>query len=611
MIDYYDEHEPIERNHDNRLRRLTRKEAERLVERGCDAFDWSEICVEKGFSPELIADCRFCGPVEICDGASVVNVGEISHYRAINLKPEKIKLINENGGRGVTPCAALNNTATYIYSKYRGDAEFISKMSEMAEEYNAGTKRHRVVIGKQAVVTNVRAICNTFIGDGAIVDNAEVIRCSMILSVLQMRSKVGAGVQIRNSIVGFGSDVDSAAQLNNVTTGLYAKISKAARVEHSYISDAANVSCCEISNSFVSPFHSQAHNNSFLISSFVGGQSNVAAGATIGSNHNSRANDGEIWAKRGFWPGLCTSLKHNSKFASFTMIAGGRYRSELNVLLPFSLVTIREADGHAAILPAYLLTHNMYFTMKSRRKFASRDDRGAFARAIELDPLAPDTVEEMLEAISVIENSRSEYYMERNRPATEIKNAEAACKAYKMMIRHYCAKNILPFMKANGIKTLGGLTDAIGKISNSRGKWINCSGAVMKENYLTKIMSHVKSGKIKKWTDLYAAFDKLEGGYGETKTKHALDCLTAVLGMPARKIGESEFRDFLKTVPNDCKIILSLTRSSRAKDYADPFRTMVYDSQEEMDAVLGRESDDPIVNSVAEEMSALSAMAKL
>ena len=63
----------------------------------------------------------------------------------------------------------------------------------------------------------------------------------------------------------------------------------------------------------------------------------MAAGATIGSNHNSRGADGEIIAGRGFWPGLCVSLKHNSKFASFTIIAKGDYPAELNIPIPFSL----------------------------------------------------------------------------------------------------------------------------------------------------------------------------------------------------------------------------------------------------------------------------------
>jgi hypothetical protein len=55
------------------------------------------------------------------------------------------------------------------------------------------------------------------------------------------------------------------------------------------------------------------------------GQSNMAAGATIGSNHNSRGADGELIAARGFWPGLCVSLKHNSKFATFPLISKGDY----------------------------------------------------------------------------------------------------------------------------------------------------------------------------------------------------------------------------------------------------------------------------------------------
>ncbi|WP_457832412.1 hypothetical protein, partial [Staphylococcus aureus] len=79
------------------------------------------------------------------------------------------------------------------------------------------------------------------------------------------------------------------------------------------------------------PAHEQHHNNSFLCAALVMGQSNIAAGATIGSNHNSRSADGEIIMGRGFWPGLCVSLKHNSRFPSFTMINKGDYPAELDV----------------------------------------------------------------------------------------------------------------------------------------------------------------------------------------------------------------------------------------------------------------------------------------
>ena len=57
----------------------------------------------------------------------------------------------------------------------------------------------------------------------------------------------------------------------------------------------------------------------------------MAAGATVGSNHNSRGADGELVAGRGFWPGLCVSLKHNSKFASFTIFSKADFPHELNI----------------------------------------------------------------------------------------------------------------------------------------------------------------------------------------------------------------------------------------------------------------------------------------
>ena len=71
-----------------------------------------------------------------------------------------------------------------------------------------------------------------------------------------------------------------------------------ARLINSYLGDNSTISCCEVLNSLIFPAHEQHHNNSFLCAATVFGQSNMAAGATIGSNHNSRGADGEIIAGR-------------------------------------------------------------------------------------------------------------------------------------------------------------------------------------------------------------------------------------------------------------------------------------------------------------------------
>ncbi len=135
------------------------------------------------------------------------------------------------------------------------------------------------------------------------------------------------------------------------------------------------------------------------------GQSNMAAGATIGSNHNSRGADGEIIAGRGFWPGLCVSLKHNSMFASFTLIAKGNYMSELHIPIPFSLVVNDEHEDVLKIMPGYWFLHNMYALARNAWKYVDRDRRTDKTQHIEYDYLAPDSVEEIFHALELFETA--------------------------------------------------------------------------------------------------------------------------------------------------------------------------------------------------------------
>ena len=123
----------------------------------------------------------------------------------------------------------------------------------------------------------------------------------------------------------------------------------------------------------------------------------------MGSNHNSRANDGEIEAGRGFWPGLCTTLKHSSRFASFTLLAKGDYPAELNIPLPFCLLSDDCTNDRLAVMPAYWWMYNMYALARNTWKFQTRDKRKTRTQKIELDSLAPDTAEEIFQALHLLE----------------------------------------------------------------------------------------------------------------------------------------------------------------------------------------------------------------
>ena len=121
---------------------------------------------------------------------------------------------------------------------------------------------------------------------------------------------------------------------------------------------------------------------------------NIAAGATLGSNHNGRKNDVDLVAGRGFWPGLCSDFKHNSRFASFTLVSKGSYQNELDIPYPFALVAPgNDGSPKISIIPAWWFMYDMFAITRNKNKFIKRDKRVKKVQVIETDPLAPDTMQ--------------------------------------------------------------------------------------------------------------------------------------------------------------------------------------------------------------------------
>jgi NDP-sugar pyrophosphorylase family protein len=688
---------------DDELRPLRSDEITQLTAQFNTSSDWNNVYVTDGFKASNVHRCSFEGRVEIgafsndtlrhgnitlkvglygshfrdCsignntaihnllygsnlligDGVIILNVNEIScgENASFGMGTSRlntsIELINENGGRAVLPFPGMTCTDAFLWSAMRADTELMSRLTEITHKSCEEICPQKAIIAQSAVILNVKAIRDTLMGPYCVIDGAELITNSTILSDNTEPTKLGAAVQIKNSIIGYGSEINSAAQLSYVVTGTAVSLSQSTRVCHSFIGDNSVIACCEIANSLVMPFHSQHHNNSFLIASIVGGQSNIAAGATIGSNHNSRTNDGELWAKRGFWPGLCTSFKHNCSFASFTMAAKGDYQSELDIKLPFSLLALDHKTGVPVIFPAFWFTHDMYATMRNAQKFIKRDKRvpREHQQFIEHEILAPDTVEEIFEALYLIElwtgeasftakgafladitldefiiegkkvlledpalcstfeiNAKN---VERGRDKTALKNVSGAYNMYRSMIRYYCAKNLLPFMQENRVASFNELRSNLGSfIENSCEEWINCGSMVISENTLSEIIRLIKKPQTKTWSDIHSLFDSVSQDYKIIKTAHSLYALAKLEGTSLQEMQEESFWSFLQKVCEDCKTIAALTLSSRAKDFSDPFRTFVYKSEEEMICVLGS-IEDSVVKQTAEEMEKLIALA--
>ena len=314
-----------------------------------------------------------------------------------------IGVANENGGREVLPFKSMITADAYLWSRYREDAALMKRFVELTEKGACCEGATYGIVKNNAVIKNTTLLKDAEIGECAYIKGAFKLKNITVLSSEAEPSQIGEGVEMVNGIMGSGSRVFYQAVAVRFVIGKNCQLKYGARLLNSVLGDNSTVSCCEILNNLIFPFHEQHHNSSFLIASTIMGQSNIASGATIGSNHNSRSPDGELVASRGFWPSLSSDFKHNSRFASFVLIAKGSYQYELDIPYPFSLVALGEnGDRSVRIFPAWWFMYDMFALVRNRYKFKKRDKRVVPVQHIETDPFAPDTMQEIMTALDRI-----------------------------------------------------------------------------------------------------------------------------------------------------------------------------------------------------------------
>ncbi len=102
------------------------------------------------------------------------------------------------------------------------------------------------------------------------------------------------------------------------------------------------------------------------------------------------------------WPGLCVSLKHNSKFACYSILAKGDYPAELNIPIPFSLISNDLSKDQLVVMPGYWFMYNMYALARNSWKYVDRDKRIDKTQTLEFNFLAPDSINDVLQSLPLL-----------------------------------------------------------------------------------------------------------------------------------------------------------------------------------------------------------------
>ncbi|WP_147612862.1 DUF4954 family protein [Treponema pectinovorum] len=555
-----------------------------------------------------------------------------------------IGVANENDKRAILPFESMIPADAYIWSRYRSDKDLQKRFLEMTEAKNSKKWDTFGIVENDAVIKNTTLLKDVKVGANSYIKGAFKLKNITVLSSPDEPSQIGEGVELVNGIMGFGSKVFYQAVAVRFVIGRNCQLKYGARLLNSVLGDNSTVSCCEILNNLIFPFHEQHHNSSFLIASTVCGQSNIAAGATIGSNHNSRSPDGEMFAGRGFWPGLCSDFKHNSRFACFTLVSKGSYQNELNIKYPFSLVASNGDSKFITVIPAYWFLYNMYAITRNKTKFSKRDKRFVKVQHIETDPLAPDSIQEVVFAIErIIELTGTHLLSQGYEKAKNIQTQEElkqvakdflhqnpnadisfcdmqsqkkygaqihkpvrAYKTYRKILKYFSCSVLLEYCKTYSTQITRQELKKIIKEIPLYTAWVNAGGQVLPEEKLQELFAKIKNCEICDWNSVHDFYDECEKNYLLYKTAYSIYLLERLYSKKVRDFTDEIFSDIIDDVTFVSNEMLQEARTSREKDFLDDFRKITFENDEEMSAVLGSISDNEFLMQMKEKTRAFN-----
>lgn len=676
-------------------RHLRSDEIERLVKNSNTATSWDDILVTDEFDTNLVKNNRFYGLIRIgtiknvvlqyhdlkqacgitdstiisCDIGDYVAIHDV-HYIAnyiigdrcilFNIhevsctnhskfgngilkdgEPEDVRVwlevMNEAGGRKILPFDGMITADAYLWAKYTDIQKLQDRLFEITQKSYDSRRGYYGTIGEGCVIKNSWIIKDAKIGTHCYIKGANKLKNITINSSEEEPTQIGEGVILVNGIVGYGCHIFYSVVATRFVIGDNCNLKYGARVIYSVLGDNSTISCCEVLNNLIFPAHEQHHNNSFLIAACVMGQSNMAAGATLGSNHNSRATDGEIVAKRGFWPGLCTSVKHSSKFASFTLLSKADYPNEMNIRLPFSLVNNNTSKDQLEVMPAYWWMYNMYAIARNTSKYQKRDKRRRKIQNIEFETFAPDTMEEVIAARKLLEvwtakaylrsqgePTDKEYYALRelghkllNGDKSVVKNLEVlgeemekshrkvviikpyeSYHAYEEMIIYYAVKNIISYLENNPDETFDSMCKHLTNVRQR--EWVNLGGQLVTEDDLEKLIDDICDGTLDSWDDIHARYNNLWKKYPKDKLLHCYQALRFIYDK-CPSLTKEIFADALDKGEKILKYVCDQVFESRKKDYENPIRNSTFRSIEERNAVNGKLEDNSFVKQIIKE----------
>ncbi len=353
----------------------------------------------------LVQDVRMLSNVVVGADAILLNCGSVACTAQTTFgNGIQIPVGIETGGREVAVFAEIDVELAAWVARCRAAPELLQAYQAAVDEYVAQASSEVGIISPGAMLRDTPQIRNCYIGPYAQIEGATLVADSTLLSSQDEPVQLQSGAYIDRSIIQWGSHVTTMAIVDTSVLTEHSHAERHGKVTATILGPNSGVAEGEATACLLGPFVG-FHHQALLIAVFwPEGKGNVGYGANVGSNHTSKAPDQEFWPGEGTFLGLGVNIKFPADFsrAPYSIVATGVNTLPQRISFPFSLINSPAhqipdlSPAFNQIIPAWLLTDNMYTLKRNEAKYQSRNK--ATRTEFDFRVLRPHTIDLMQDA---------------------------------------------------------------------------------------------------------------------------------------------------------------------------------------------------------------------
>lgn len=554
-----------------KYRNLTKTEIEVMQANGCQAEDWKQVTVGRGFDPQTCHQVTFYGwakigstkgTVEVTDGfvkrcgisgatlrnviigdhCLIENIGNYinevcigNHCRISNVSTIStgrdatygegtlISVLNEVGPGNLIVFSGLNSQVAALMVGRAGDRRLMDVLRHHVVDHVAATRPANSTIGDHVTIVNAGELTSVVIGDGCCIQGAARLHNCTVASTSDNPIVIGTGVICENSIVSGGSKLTGSVKMVDCFVGEACELSSGFTAASSVFFANSYMSNGEACAAFCGPYTVSHHKSSLLIGAMFSFYN--AGSATNFSNHAYKMGPMHYGTlERGVKTASGAYLLMPAKVGAFSVLFGKLMYHPDTRDLPFSYL-IAYSDTMYLVPGRNFATVGLY---RDIRKWPNRDRRNNADRksSVNFDWLSPFTIGEVLRGKRILENLRE------HGP-----NAGDCYKYQDYVIKpEWLERGIMYYDLALRIymgAVLKRHRPTVPHTTRGEGNWIDLSGLLMPESEEQQVVDDLLNGQLDSIAALIYRFKAINDDYNELRWAWSYRLLLDYYGLEA------------------------------------------------------------------------------